>query len=201
LNRRQFAALLSFVIAVFCLLAACTKPQSSVVAISHVTVIDMTGAPPALDQTVLIDKAKIIALGPSNSVSIPYGAKVLDARGKFLIPGLSDMHVHLTGAGEPNGSRKFILPLLVANGITTVRDMGGSVELLKGLREEIADLKMFPNGKLDPIFAATVQSVEEAIVNAMVAAETMTGIENHRVIALDHEKLRAILKKYNRLNP
>jgi L-aminopeptidase/D-esterase-like protein len=66
--------------------------------------------------------------------------------------------------------------------------------------KEIADLKMFPNGKLDPIFAATVQSVEEAIVNAMVAAETMTGIENHRVIALDHERLRAILKKYNRLN-
>jgi L-aminopeptidase/D-esterase-like protein len=63
----------------------------------------------------------------------------------------------------------------------------------------IADLKMFPNGKLDAIFAATVQSVEEAIVNAMIAAETMTGIENHRVIALDHEKLRAILKKYNRL--
>ena len=58
---------------------------------------------------------------------------------------------------------------------------------------------MFPNGKLDPIFAATVQSVEEAVVNAMVAAETMTGIENHKVIALDHEKLRAILKKYNRL--
>jgi len=65
----------------------------------------------------------------------------------------------------------------------------------------VADLKMFPNEQLDSVFAATVQSVEEAIVNAMVAAETMTGIENHRVIALDHEKLRAILKKYNRLNP
>src|SRR6267142_3428909 len=65
----------------------------------------------------------------------------------------------------------------------------------------VADLKMFPNERLDSIFGATVQSVEEAIVNAMVAAETMTGIENHRVIALDHEKLRAILKKYNRLNP
>ena len=66
--------------------------------------------------------------------------------------------------------------------------------------KEIVNLKMFPNGDLDPIFAATVQSVEEAIVNAMVAAETMTGIENHRVIALDHEKLRTVLKKYNRLN-
>jgi D-aminopeptidase len=65
----------------------------------------------------------------------------------------------------------------------------------------VAELKMLPNGNLDPVFAATVQSVEEAIVNAMVAAETMTGIENHKVIALDHEKLRAVLKKYNRLNP
>ncbi|HLK04367.1 MAG TPA: P1 family peptidase [Candidatus Acidoferrum sp.] len=72
-----------------------------------------------------------------------------------------------------------------------------------GANEEkgIADLKMFPNEQLDAVFGATVQSVEEAIVNAMVAAETMTGIENHRVIALDHEKLRAVLKKYNRLNP
>ncbi|GAC1634267.1 MAG: P1 family peptidase [Candidatus Acidiferrum sp.] len=65
----------------------------------------------------------------------------------------------------------------------------------------VAELKMLPNGNLDSVFAATVQSVEEAIVNAMVAAETITGIENHKVVALDHEKLRAVLKKYNRLNP
>jgi len=68
------------------------------------------------------------ALGPSSSVTVPGGAKVLDGAGKFLIPGLADMHVHLTGAGEPTGSREFFLPLLVANGVTTVRDMGGNVE-------------------------------------------------------------------------
>jgi len=61
------------------------------------------------------------------------------------------------------------------------------------------DVKMLPNDKLDPIFAATVQSVEESIVNAMIAAETMTGIENHKVIALPRDKLREVLKKYNRL--
>jgi D-aminopeptidase len=61
------------------------------------------------------------------------------------------------------------------------------------------DVKMLPNDKLDPIFAATVQSVEESIVNAMIAAETMTGIENHKVIALPHDKLREVLKNYNRL--
>jgi L-aminopeptidase/D-esterase-like protein len=65
--------------------------------------------------------------------------------------------------------------------------------------EKPVDVKMLPNDTLDPIFAATVQSVEESIINAMVAAETMTGIENHKVIALPHDKLVAVLKKYNRL--
>jgi D-aminopeptidase len=60
-------------------------------------------------------------------------------------------------------------------------------------------LTMLPNDRMDPLFAATVQATEEAVVNAMVAAETMTGIENHKVIALPHDKLRAALKKYNRL--
>jgi L-aminopeptidase/D-esterase-like protein len=64
----------------------------------------------------------------------------------------------------------------------------------------VVDLKMLPNEKIEPLFAATVQATEEAIINAMVAAETMTGIENHKVIALPHDRLRAVLKKYNRLN-
>jgi D-aminopeptidase len=63
----------------------------------------------------------------------------------------------------------------------------------------VRDLKMLPNQKLNPLFLATVQATEEAIVNAMVAAETMTGINDHTVIALPHDKLREILKKYNRL--
>jgi D-aminopeptidase len=63
----------------------------------------------------------------------------------------------------------------------------------------VVDLKFLPNDALDPVFAATVQATEEAIVNAMVAAETMTGVENHKVVALPHDKLRAVLKKYNRL--
>jgi D-aminopeptidase len=67
--------------------------------------------------------------------------------------------------------------------------------------DHTVDLKMFPNDKLNPVFAATVEATEEAIINAMVAATTMTGIDNHRVTALPHDQLRAILKKYNRLNP
>jgi D-aminopeptidase len=68
------------------------------------------------------------------------------------------------------------------------------------MADKVVGIKMVPNGKMDAVFAATVWATEEAIVNAMVAAETMTGIENHRVIALPHERLREALKKYNRLN-
>jgi L-aminopeptidase/D-esterase-like protein len=52
---------------------------------------------------------------------------------------------------------------------------------------------------MDPLFAATVQATEEAIVNAMVAATDMTGIDGHHVRALPHAELRAVLAKYNRL--
>jgi len=63
----------------------------------------------------------------------------------------------------------------------------------------IHNLKMLPNDQLNPIFLATVQATEEAVINAMVAAETMTGINDHTVIALPHDKLREVLKRYNRL--
>ncbi len=134
---RKCAAICFRLVVMLFLAAACKRPASSLLAIEHVTVIDMTGAPLAPDQTVLIEKEKIVAVGPSQSVATPSGARILDGSGRFLIPGFADMHVHLTGAGEPDGSSKFILPLLVANGITTVRDMGGKVELLKGLRDEV----------------------------------------------------------------
>ena len=65
--------------------------------------------------------------------------------------------------------------------------------------DHVVDLKMLPNDKMDDLFAATVQATEESIINAMIAAETMTGIENHKAIALPHDQLRAVLKKYNRL--
>ena len=65
--------------------------------------------------------------------------------------------------------------------------------------DRLAQLTMLPNDQMNPLFEATVQATEEAVINAMVAAETMTGIENHQVIALPHDKLREVLKKYNRL--
>jgi D-aminopeptidase len=66
----------------------------------------------------------------------------------------------------------------------------------KGIRQ----LTMLPNESLNPLFVATVQATEEAVINAMVAAETMRGINDFEVIALPHDKLREALKKYNRLS-
>ena len=65
--------------------------------------------------------------------------------------------------------------------------------------KRVHQLTMMPNDQLDPVFLATVQATEEAVINAMVAAETMTGVNNRTVIALPHDRLREVLKKYNRL--
>jgi D-aminopeptidase len=64
-----------------------------------------------------------------------------------------------------------------------------------GLRQ----LTMLPNDQIKPIFLATVQATEEAVINALVAAETMTGVNGHAVVSLPHDRLREVLQKYNRL--
>ena len=86
-------------------------------AFTHVTVIDATGAPAKSDQTVVITGDRITEIGPSASVRAPKDAQVVDATGKFLIPGLWDMHVHWF--------HKEYLPLFVANGVTGIRLMWG----------------------------------------------------------------------------
>jgi len=65
----------------------------------------------------------------------------------------------------------------------------------------LADLTMASNEEISPVFDATVEATEEAIVNALVAADTMTGIDGRRVTALPHDRLQAVLKAYNRLGP
>ncbi|MGE0462098.1 MAG: P1 family peptidase [Vicinamibacterales bacterium] len=67
--------------------------------------------------------------------------------------------------------------------------------------EGLATVQMVSNEEISPIFDATVQATEEAIINALVAAETMTGADNRRVERLPHDRLREVLRKYNRLAP
>ncbi len=67
-------------------------------------------------------------------------------------------------------------------------------------RDDMATVTMYPNDQLMPVFEATVQAVEEAIINAMIAAETMEGINGNKAYALPHDKLVEVLKKYNRID-
>jgi D-aminopeptidase len=91
-----------------------------------------------------------------------------------------------TGSISGNGSGDIFIAFSTANPSASQVD-------------HVVDLKMVPNDMMDGLFAATVQATEEAIVNAMVAATDMTGIDGHHVRALPHDELRAVLAKYNRL--
>src|SRR5436309_102252 len=85
------------IVAFFLLLGALAWAQPAAqrpIAMTHVTVIDATGAPANPDQTVVIAQDRISALGKTGQVQVPAGAQVVDATGKYLIPGLWDMHVH-----------------------------------------------------------------------------------------------------------
>jgi len=120
-----------FLLSCLLCLPLASAQQSNTLAVTHVTVIDCTGAPPNPNSTVVIASGHISAVGPSDRVSIPAGAHVVDGNGKFLIPGLWDMHVHLTDATED------AFPLLIMNGVTGVRDMGGDLAQLDRWRSEI----------------------------------------------------------------
>jgi D-aminopeptidase len=95
------------------------------------------------------------------------------------------------GSYSGDGSGDIFLAFSTAN--------AGAVSPKSSKPNNVHQLTMLPNDSLDPIFLATVQATEEAVVNAMVAAETMKGIDDHEVIALPHDRLREVLKKYNRL--
>src|SRR5262249_2617721 len=87
--------------------------------LQHVTVIDATGSPAKLDMAVVITGGRISENGNTRSGHVPKDAQTIEARNKFVIPGLWDMHVHvLTDKAE------ILLPTLVANGITGAREMG-----------------------------------------------------------------------------
>jgi imidazolonepropionase-like amidohydrolase len=100
-----------------------TQPAAEVVALTHATVIDGTGAVPMADSTVLIRSGRIAAVLPTGSQPVPNGARVEDLAGKWVIPGLIDAHVHLpSGSGDLARCRELLTRLLLG-GVTGVRDM------------------------------------------------------------------------------
>jgi D-aminopeptidase len=123
------------------------------------------------------DTGSIIIVVATDAPLLPHQTKRLARR--------ATMGLARTGSTSGNGSGDLFIAFSTAN---------PGAAAAKGP----ANITMLNNNELDPVFEAVVQATEEAIVNAMVGAETMTGIDGHRVFALPHDRLRAALKKYNR---
>jgi L-aminopeptidase/D-esterase-like protein len=124
------------------------------------------------------ESGSIIILVATDAPLLPHQLKRLARR--------ASLGLARTGSVSGNGSGDLFLAFSTAN--------AGAARPDAPLR-----LTMLPNERMDPLFEATAQATEEAIINVLVAARTTIGRDNHRVIALPHDRLRAVLKKYNRL--
>lgn len=115
--------------------AAPRVPPRATRAFTHVAVVDVEGGRVLPDRTVLIDGNRIRGVGPSAELTVPAGARVVEARGRFLIPGLWDMHVHARRLGRA----KWMFPLFVATGVTGIRDTGSPVDSLVQYRARVLE--------------------------------------------------------------
>jgi imidazolonepropionase-like amidohydrolase/pimeloyl-ACP methyl ester carboxylesterase len=117
---------------IFTLIAAViAAAQAATVAFTGVNVIPMDRERVLVNQTVIVRDGTIAEIGPAGKIKVPKGARKIDARGKFLIPGLTDMHAHLlSDEALPDSLAGDELKIMIANGVTTIRLMIGTPEHL-----------------------------------------------------------------------
>lgn len=118
---RRSGRTIPLALAVFAMAATTVRAQSPIV-IRNVTTVDVQTGSLRPAQTVIIEGTRTKTMGEAAQLATPKGARIVDGTGKFLIPGLWDMHVHATGPGVD----RLFLPVLVANGVTGVREMFGT---------------------------------------------------------------------------
>ncbi len=137
--------------------------------IENVTVIDATGAAPRPGMSVAIDKGLITEI--KKSIKAPKGANIVDGKGKFLIPGLWDMHVHI-------GAPEVFFPLLVANGVTGVREMftGIPMQSIREWRMRNNIPRIFAAGFLDGPLMIQPPPGAFAVANPMQARFAVRGL-------------------------
>jgi D-aminopeptidase len=135
-------------------------------------------APYSREEGAGVEQGSIIIVVATDAPLLPHQLKRLARR--------ATMGLARTGATSGNGSGDIFIAFSTANAEA-------------GRVEGLVSLEMLPNDRMNPLFDATVQATEEAIINALVAAQTMTGINGTTIAALPHERLREVLKKYNRL--
>ncbi len=122
-------------------MAGCQSPRAvlnATLVIKHAQIVDVATGRVQPDMTVVVDGDRIVAVGEDSATTIPSGAPAIDAAGRFLIPGLRDMHVHVFMGETADLGLEVTLPLLVANGVTGIRDMGSDLDSILQVREDIA---------------------------------------------------------------
>ena len=170
-------------------------PAADSFAIEQVTVINVETGASFTDQTVVVTGHRISAIGPAASVEIPAGARVVDGRGRFLIPGLWDMHAHPLHNGVTR-----TLPLAVANGVTGVRDMGSSFDHIMEAQRTMSDgligPRLFVSG---PLLDGVLPNLPGIPPNVMI--EITTPARGRQIVnqlarmRVDHIKIHNALSK------
>ncbi len=181
--------------ALICLLfvlsaTAQTDKTPKQIVVTHVTVINPGTPSVQQDTTVVITGDRITAVSGAAGFQPPKNATVIDGRGKYLIPGLWDMHVHSAFGNWFPGGRDIILPLFIANGVTGVRDMGGDIPVLFAWRKQIGDGKiigprMIVSGPMLDGYLADGKSLRFPSSVAVTTAESA-------VLAVDSLKLQGV---------
>jgi predicted amidohydrolase len=164
----------------------------------HVTVIDGTGAPPRSDMSVIVTGDRITGLERTDRLKLPAGVRVVDATGKYLLPGLWDMHVHTHGRFyDPSVS---FFPLLVANGVTGIRDMASPLDHVDQVRQwrretnESWRPRIFAAG---PLLDAAAQNALDSGANQIVNVTNEN--EARRAVRLLKRRGVDFVKVYNSL--
>lgn len=178
------------------------EPASTAIAIRDVTVIAMTGASPSPHQTVVVRAGRIAEIGPATEVRPPNGAAIVDGAGKYLIPGLFEMHAHTSK------SRASALGLYVVHGVTTLRDQGSEhAEVLRWRREIRGGSRVGPRMLIAGPYLESLQNIErmrrdppEERVEPFERARIPVGspadarrvIDSLAKLELDHFKIRTV---------
>ena len=182
--------LLVFLLLTFHPAATAQSPAEgpSVVLIDGATLIDGTGRPPIAGSAILIEGGRIRRIGRQGELKAPAGAATIQARGKYIIPGLIDSHVHY--------DMPWLHRLYLANGVTAVRDMGSPTDRIVTLRQEIAvgnilAPRMYVSGM--PINPGSVKAMGLGSAREMAKKLVEAGVDGIKVTGYTTEELKDIV--------
>ena len=203
IHRISTSVSLVFALAIaFCNLSA-TAQQAPATAFIHVNVVPMDREIVLRDQTVIVKDGKIVTLGPTRSIKVPKGSQRIEGSNHYLMPGLSDMHVHfirpaiaekMASSAETYAEEELQLTPFVANGVTTVRNMWGH-PAIRALNDEIQ------KGRLIGPTIYSVGPITDGDPPTFAGSRIVTTDEQARQAVREDKEAGYIgIKVYNRLS-